>query len=110
MYGNELDFSVATRLRDKHITDKALESLNGPFTISWDVTNRCNFNCKHCLKRSHDNNYHSTYYELTEDECMILCDQIIEMKPNSMCICGGEPLLRKDLFAILHKLCRAYFN
>lgn len=31
---------------------------SGPFSISWDLTSKCNFNCKHCFNRSGDDKYH----------------------------------------------------
>lgn len=31
---------------------------SGPLSISWDITNKCNFNCEHCLNRSGDMHMH----------------------------------------------------
>ena len=95
----------------REINDETVKNLAGPYFISWDVTNRCNFKCLHCLNRSGDSDYYKSFSdELTEDEAMDLCNQIIEINPFSVCICGGEPLLRKDIFKILKKLSSNIFQ
>ena len=83
------------------------KNLSGPFFISWDVTNKCNFMCQHCLNRSGDQGYHKFDEELNEAEADKVCDMIIQIMPFSMCICGGEPLLRKDIFKIIKRLSAA---
>ncbi len=78
--------------------------LTGPLFISWDITNRCNLQCAHCLNRSGDTNYHDFTKELNHQESLNLCHQIIEINPMSVCLCGGEPLLRNDFFEIVAAL------
>lgn len=34
---------------------------------------------------------------MTEQELIDICYEIIKMKPEVACLCGGEPLLRKDV-------------
>lgn len=59
----------------------------------------------HCLNRSGDKTYHNDFSdELNEAESLRLCDMIIELNPYSVCLCGGEPLLRADIFSIIKKL------
>lgn len=77
---------------------------SGPFSISWDLTSQCNFNCKHCFNRSGDDKYHDFSNELTLNEALEICDQIIEMKPEVVCFCGGEPTLNKNLFILGKKI------
>lgn len=31
---------------------RAYSLMRGPLNIMWDVTNKCNLNCKHCYNRS----------------------------------------------------------
>ena len=91
----------------KELKNWELESLNGPIMLSWDVTNRCNFNCQHCLNRSNDCKAHDFSDELTDKECDMLVQQIIDVRPYSMCICGGEPTLRSNLFDIISKISKS---
>lgn len=46
---------------DKFV-DQELQGLSddlvGPLMVAWDVTNRCNLKCMHCLNRSGDERYH----------------------------------------------------
>ncbi|MDR3584259.1 MAG: radical SAM protein [Desulfosporosinus sp.] len=98
------------KIFDKNFTRKMknentfVKSLDGPLLISWDVTNRCNLNCLHCLNQSGDQDIHSFNDEISEKEALDLVDQIIEIRPYSMCLCGGETLLRKDLTTIIKKI------
>lgn len=82
----------------------ALKSLSGPLMISWDITNKCNFHCRHCLNCSNDNNKHDYDDELTSQEKKDVVKQILDVRPYSICICGGEPTLSNDLFYIIKKL------
>lgn len=63
--------------------------------ISIDVTGKCNFSCKHCFNYSGSRD--DKLIELKDEEIMTLSEDIIEQKPSVVCVCGGEPLLRKDL-------------
>lgn len=85
----------------------ALKSLAGPMMVSWDITNQCNFDCLHCLNRSNDATIHDFKDELSKEEKENIVNQILEVRPYSMCICGGEPTLCKDLFWIIEKLSQA---
>lgn len=100
------EIDVSKELRQLYNTTvESTTNLSGPYFVSWDVTNRCNFMCKHCLNRSGDFIYHDKFKdELNEEEAIKLCDMIIEINPFSMCLCGGEPLLREDIYAIIKKL------
>lgn len=60
---------------------KIADRLTGPLLFSWDLTNKCNFSCLHCLNRSGDSKYHDFDQELNTNDCFNPCDQIIEIHP-----------------------------
>lgn len=64
-----------------------------------DITNKCNFRCLHCFNHSGE---HKREMEMSDDEIVNVFNDIIDYQPDSICICGGEPLLRVDL---VYKLC-----
>ena len=76
--------------------DRLGDILKGPLQLSVDITNRCNLHCLHCFNRSGENVENRLEQELTEAELLKLAIDIKEMQPQSLCLCGGEPLLRKD--------------
>ena len=76
------------------ISEKA-KNMKGPYQIAIDVTNKCNYRCLHCYNASGENNTNDQ--ELTDDELRKLIAEIGELKPQSVCFCGGEPLLRFDM-------------
>lgn len=63
--------------------------------FSIDVTYNCNFRCRHCFNRSGEHDFNQK--EMTDQELMNLIKEVAVIKPRSLCICGGEPLLRKDI-------------
>lgn len=80
--------------------------IKGPFQLSIDITNNCNYRCLHCYNFSGENN--CVQNELTDEEFVSLIDDVVKMKPLSVCLCGGEPLLRKELlFKSINKLSNA---
>jgi radical SAM protein with 4Fe4S-binding SPASM domain len=69
------------------------------YSISWNLTQRCNLLCAHCYMSAFSGADPSQ--ELTTGECRRVIDEIAQVNPNVFLILtGGEPLLRKDLFDI----------
>ena len=71
------------------------------YTISWNLTKRCNLNCDHCYL---DADFRGGFRtdELNTQECFNVVDQIAEANPNAFLILtGGEPLLRPDIYDII---------
>ena len=69
--------------------------------IDWDVTPRCNLNCRHCYAASL---YRETHYELSLEEMECITENLCILPINNIGLFGGEPLLRKDLPQIV-ELC-----
>jgi len=71
------------------------------YSISWNLTKRCNLNCAHCyLDADFRGGLRSD--ELSTPECFRVIDQIAEVNPNAFLILtGGEPLLRPDIYEII---------
>ncbi|MCF8721037.1 radical SAM/SPASM domain-containing protein [Nitrospina gracilis] len=70
------------------------------YSISWNITKRCNLNCEHCYL---DADFRGGFRvdELTTQQCFNVIDQIAEVNPNAFLILtGGEPLLRPDIYDI----------
>ena len=74
-----------------------LGKLSGPTSISLDVTTKCNLKCVHCFNNSGGVD---SSQDLTNEELLNVSEQIVELSPMSVCLCGGEPLLRDNLFEI----------
>lgn len=73
--------------------------LRGPFEFAVDITNNCNYRCKHCYNASGEN--YTSGDELTDSEFLALMEDVASFQPFNVCFCGGEPLLRMEL------LCKA---
>jgi radical SAM protein with 4Fe4S-binding SPASM domain len=69
-----------------------------PFIVSWNVTLRCNLKCPHCYINAKE----KLPEELSTKEAKMLIDQIAEVSRPLLILSGGEPLLRLDLFEIIH--------
>jgi MoaA/NifB/PqqE/SkfB family radical SAM enzyme len=67
---------------------------NSPLVVSYEVTLSCNCNCRHCdlggLKKDEKQIKPEEYGDLTQ-----------RLKPLVVQISGGEPLLRRDLAAVV---------
>lgn len=77
---------------------------NENFYIQWHITDACNLRCTHCYQENY-----SSKNDLPLVELKMIADQILTTfskwgKRGDISITGGEPLLRKDLFEILHYL------
>lgn len=74
--------------------------MRGPETIMFDITQRCNMHCMHCYNYS-NNNYDQ---DLCDSDMMKTAEQIVQVKPCIVCLCGGEPTVRLDLCLKIAKL------
>ncbi len=71
-----------------------------PIIVTWDITNVCNLTCDHCFNSSGpmcDNS-------LSVDDCVRLVDEFVDIGIRSVWIGGGEPLMKKGIDTILHKM------
>ena len=69
------------------------------YSVSWNLTQRCNLECAHCYMSAHAGA--DTRGELSTEECRRVIDEIARVNPNVFLILtGGEPLLRRDIFDV----------
>ena len=73
------------------------DHLISPLKISMNITRKCNLRCEQCFS---DSGLPSRN-ELTTSEICSLFDQMYNNGTYFICIGGGEPFMRKDLFEIL---------
>ena len=72
----------------------------------WEVTSACNLECIHC----HTGGGKPAKDELTTDEAKKLIDELIKINEFRILVySGGEPLLRPDIFELLHYSRKAGF-
>ena len=65
--------------------------------VAWEVTRSCNLNCVHCRASSDSGPYPE---EMDTKGALSVIDQITEVGRPIVILTGGEPLLRKDIFAL----------
>lgn len=75
--------------------------LSGPLHVAVDVTNKCNAKCLHCYNRSGGLLERN---ELTDQELLSMFEDVANMKPFSVCFCGGEPMLRYETLLNVTKM------
>ena len=63
------------------------------------VTDRCDFRCSYCM--SEKMKFLPKEEILTLEELKRLCDVFVELGVKKLRITGGEPLIRKDINAII---------
>ena len=69
------------------------------YSVSWNLTQRCNLLCAHCYMSAFPGADASG--ELSTEECRRVMDEIAQVNPHVFLILtGGEPLLRRDIFEL----------
>lgn len=68
--------------------------------VIWEVTNYCNYQCKHCCASA---NKIDTKSELSTDRCLSILDELKDFGIKEIYFSGGEPFSRKDILDILKK-------
>ena len=57
------------------------------YNASFEITYKCNLECKHCFNKSND----KAYIGLNKDELLILIEELAKAKVKNVYITGGEP-------------------
>lgn len=70
-----------------------------PRLCFWEVTDACNLRCIHCEADSGIKSKN----ELTTEDAIDLCGQLADAGCETLCLTGGEPLLRRDWPQIARK-------
>ncbi len=65
--------------------------------VVWNLTRTCNLKCAHCYTDSEAVKYPD---ELTTEEACRVLDDLATFEVPAVLFSGGEPLVRKDLFAL----------
>ncbi len=73
---------------------------------SVELTERCNLKCIHCCMNA-QNNILSTV-DMSYEKMIQVLDKIIDWNPKSMMLSGGEPMLRRDFFALAEYIREKY--
>lgn len=81
----------------KYINKTMDNTISSPLKISMNLTKKCNLRCIQCFSNSGkiENN------ELKTEDIYKLFDDMVENGTFFICLGGGEPFTRKDLFSIL---------
>lgn len=95
-----MDNNILQNTVEERMKKSNLDRMSGPFSVAFTVTNKCNYKCRHCYNNSGEN----FYYELSDTELMEIAEQINELKPMNVCLCGGEPLIRGEIIYDIIKL------
>jgi len=67
-----------------------------PLFIAWQLNSACNLGCLHCCEESG----HSMPDEMTKEQAIDFCRQIVDLDIPYMAISGGEPLLCPHIFDV----------
>ncbi len=70
-----------------------------PLVMSWNVTRECNMKCSHCYINATEEKLSN---ELSTQEGKNLMDQICQVSKPLLILSGGEPLLRPDIYELIH--------
>ncbi len=81
--------------RDARLASHDLDM--APFTIAWEVTRACAYACAHCRA---DAQPKRDPRELDTEESMRLIDALAGFGRPILVLTGGDPLMRRDLFAL----------
>lgn len=73
------------------------KKITRPKRVIVEITDRCNFRCKHCFANKND-------LELSLSSWKKIFENIFKEKIQSVTITGGEPLLYRELFDLLESL------
>lgn len=72
--------------------------MSTPRSVDLEITSRCNIRCQYCY---YLNNEGVNYLDLPLERWLQFFDELGEAKVLDVCLAGGEPLVRDDIFEII---------
>lgn len=81
-----------------------------PLLGKFELTARCNLNCKMCYVRKNSKDQAAMKKEKTAGEWIRLAEEAMEAGTLYLTLTGGEVLLRDDFKEIYEEICRMGFN
>lgn len=69
----------------------------GP-VVAWNITQRCNFKCKHCYSSAIDT---SATNEMSLENMKVIVDALKSINVPVILLSGGEPLMHPDIFDLI---------
>lgn len=69
-------------------------------SVQWSITGKCNYRCRHCFMSAP----HAATGEPTWDEMMTILDSFERCGIRGIGLTGGEPLIRKDFWALVDEI------
>ncbi len=72
------------------------EDYDAPLFIAWQINAACNLGCLHCCEEAG----HSMPDEMTKEQSLDFCRQIVDQDIPYVAISGGEPLLCPHIFDV----------
>ena len=75
----------------------ARTGLSAPVNVTWEITQRCNMHCVHCLSDAGP----AAEDELSTQECRDLVDQMAALNVFQVNVGGGEPFVREDFLDLV---------
>ncbi len=72
------------------------EDYDSPLFIAWQINSACNLGCLHCCEEAG----HSMPDEMTKEQSLDFCRQIVDLDIPYVAISGGEPLLCPHIFDV----------
>lgn len=92
----------------KYLNSKGC-ALGLPISGNFELTARCNFNCKMCYVHLHDNIEELKRRELTADQWLSLASDARDQGMVFLLLTGGEPFVREDFEGIYRELIKMGF-
>jgi len=72
------------------------DDYSAPLFIPWQLNSACNLRCLHCCEQAGE----SMTDEMTKEQALDFCRQIVELNIPYMALSGGEPMVCPHLFDI----------
>ena len=72
--------------------------MHTPRTVDLELTSRCNLSCRYCY---YLDNQGVTYQDLPTERWLAFIRELGEAQVMSVCLSGGEALLREDIFTLI---------
>ena len=76
------------------------QRFTAPLFVVWNLTQACNLSCRHCYQNA---THQPTQDELTREQKLDVIDQMGEEFVPFLALAGGEPMVSKDLWAVLER-------